>query len=1085
MACAHFFRLEMATKKILRAVRFLALFVYMGSGLSQEFVIPLQGPANILAEQANGKFWVASGNQLRRFNQDGSLDRLFPATSIAGLGIENPLTLLMTDGSQIGRYDQDLSLEAGFSARSFALQPDGKILLWDAFALRRRNMDLSDDTTFTTVDAHRAGMIGATCLVLQGDGKILWGPSTNGSIVRFNANGVRDSNFTSLAIAGSLMSIQIQADGKIVVGGSFSKVGSAARNGLARLNTNGVLDTAFNPASQIGTSISSMAPQANGKIVLSGLFNFIGGGVATNFARINADGSLDANLMGSLGNAAAGVSSLMIQGSGAILAGISTNLVRIGNSDSPTQSLTHDATKVTWLRGGSCPEVFQTFFYYSVDGGEWFELGPGERIAGGWKLDGVGLAPSARVRARGYVCGTSYYIDYLAGAPGVLVHPESRTKIVGEATVFQALAEGSGTLEFQWFKNGTPIPGMTSPRLALGNLTGGDSGDYYFTVGNSEGSVSSIPATLTVTDPVIFTQPRQVWINAGDPFKLSVSAAGSGLTYQWKKDGTPITGATSSNLTVAASVGADSGVYQVVLTGTYGTLESDEASVHANVVFPDAWNPKFTETTQYFPIQVAAAHNNEAIVGGLFQTTSDPTRRDIIGFDANGAVTAFAPEPEGGEAGGVSGLAVGPDGKIYVGGNFVTIAGQAQASLARFNADGSFDEGFRPVIEGNQYVQVGAVEFLPDGRILIAGMFTSVNGEARPGVARLFADGTLDESFSPRQFDVPPVSSGLLRQLDGKILVYGWELRRLNEDGTPDLDWLEPINASSFGNVFALPNGQVLADWQSNLDPPKVNRLNVDGSIDADFSAKGIAGSLEGLQADGKFFTKRSIRDIEGIYGPDEDTRDVLVRYNADGTEDPTFSPAFDGFAPIKAIRADGSLIVGGRLKSIAGLSRPGLARIPNTESASESLKLEGTVVTWLRGGASPEVTHTFFEFSEDGIIWKALGEGARIDGGWQLSGVTLNRPGKVRAHGFSHGSLYSTAISVGSAILSLNPINRASDGRVLTFANAPAGMSVVLQVSTDLKLWSDLQTNLVTAGPLLLPLPTSAPAAFFRLRQE
>src|SRR5947207_974661 len=122
------------------------------------------------------------------------------------------------------------------------------------------------------------------------------------------------------------------------------------------------------------------------------------------------------------------------------------------------------------------------------------------------------------------------------------------------------------------------------------------------------------------------------------------------------------------------------------------------------------------------------------------------------GFAAE--IFAQAPQVDGFDAGrtgaGRSGivwsLAQQPDGKILVGG-WITIGGLGgQANLARLNGDGTLDNGFKPVVAGQDIPEttVYSIAVQPDGKIVIAGSFTSVDGQSRTNIARLNANGTLD-----------------------------------------------------------------------------------------------------------------------------------------------------------------------------------------------------------------------------------------------------------------------------------------------------------------------------------------------------
>ncbi|MFN2391106.1 MAG: FG-GAP-like repeat-containing protein, partial [Pyrinomonadaceae bacterium] len=135
-----------------------------------------------------------------------------------------------------------------------------------------------------------------TKIVVQADGKILLGGSftvNNNSgigLVRLNFDGSLDAAFTSVL---SSSSIALQPDGKILVGGSFI-VNGQLQIGLLRFNSDGTTDTSFNPAFGTNTVIRNIAVQADGKIMVGGTFNAVNGFARQNLVRLNADGSLDA-----------------------------------------------------------------------------------------------------------------------------------------------------------------------------------------------------------------------------------------------------------------------------------------------------------------------------------------------------------------------------------------------------------------------------------------------------------------------------------------------------------------------------------------------------------------------------------------------------------------------------------------------------------------------------------------------------------------------------------------------------------------------------------------------------------------------
>jgi uncharacterized delta-60 repeat protein len=89
-------------------------------------------------------------------------------------------------------------------------------------------------------------------------------------------------------------------------------------------------------------------------------------------------------------------------------------------------------------------------------------------------------------------------------------------------------------------------------------------------------------------------------------------------------------------------------------------------------------------------------------------------------------------------------VALQPDGRVLIAGLFSSVNGTAREMIARLNADGTLDATFQNV-SLDDAIRVVAVE--QDGRVLVGGDFTEVNGVPRGRVARLNADGSLDTTF--------------------------------------------------------------------------------------------------------------------------------------------------------------------------------------------------------------------------------------------------------------------------------------------------------------------------------------------------
>ena len=172
----------------------------------------------------------------------------------------------------------------------------------------------------------------------------------------------------------------------------------------------------------------------------------------------------------------------------------------------------------------------------------------------------------------------------------IAMQPVAQSVITGEMATFTVTASGTSPISYQWKKNGTDISGATSPSYTTPATINADDGTKFsVVVSNSLGTVTSTDAALTVTStavaPAITTQPAAQTVTEGQTATFSVTATGTApLAYQWKKDGTDISGATSSTYTTPATSSADSGaVFSVVVTNSVSTVTSSNASLTVNV----------------------------------------------------------------------------------------------------------------------------------------------------------------------------------------------------------------------------------------------------------------------------------------------------------------------------------------------------------------------------------------------------------------------------------------------------------------------------------------------------------------------
>jgi uncharacterized delta-60 repeat protein len=509
---------------------------------------------------------------------------------------------------------------------------------------------------------------------------------------------------------------------------------------------------------------------------------------------------------------------------------------------------------------------------------------------------------------------------------------------------------------------------------------------------------------------------------------------------------------------------------------------------------PDSFNPGAYGLVDSLAVQA----DGKILVGGGFTTLGGQSRTNIGRLNADGTLdTSFNPGADGPY---VFSLAVQADGRILVGGFFTTLGGQTRIHIGRLNADGTLDTSFNPGAGGvpNPYVNSLAVQ--ADGKILVGGNFSTLGGQSRRNIGRLNADGTVDPTFNPGA-DRPVISMAV--QADGRILMGGLfhmlggqsrtNIGRLNADGTLDTSFNPGTDGPYVYSLAVQADGRILVGGNFSTlggqSRNSIGRLNADGTLDPSFDpgAGGVTYPFVyslALQVDGRILVGGAFTTLGG------QSRNTIGRLNADGTLDPSFNPGTDGGVFSLAVQADGRILVGGGLSTLGGQSRTNIGRLYNTGPATQSLTFDGSTLTWTRGGTSPEVWRTTFEYSPDGGgSWTDLGAGIRIPGGWQVTGLALPTNTTFRARGYTVGGYYNASGWFVETILrqplAISDLLYSANGEFGFSAGGPSGLTVVIDASTDLRTWTPLRTNTLGAAPLSFSDPQSAlfRTRFYRLR--
>jgi uncharacterized delta-60 repeat protein len=502
---------------------------------------------------------------------------------------------------------------------------------------------------------------------------------------------------------------------------------------------------------------------------------------------------------------------------------------------------------------------------------------------------------------------------------------------------------------------------------------------------------------------------------------------------------------------------------------------------------------------------IALQSDGKILIGGDFSVVDNTFLRGIARLDANGHLDPTF-DPGSGINDGfarVITIAVQSDGKILIGGHILSFDGTPVIHMARLHADGSLDHTFTSPFGVEDSVYSMAVQ--PDGKVLVSGQFDVVNGTSRHRIARLHTDGSLDLSFDAgevlgtgREISVLPdgkilvtglvhagIGSGtgnLVRlnadgsrdasfhpayivdrfalQADGRMIIYGtaesgWAgLARLHADGSLDAGFLTYGGVN--GRVQSLapqPDGRVLIggsfSFVGNTSRSGIARLNGDGTLDSSFiPAPGINPFVQQicLQPDGRVLVSgyATTDDFVGT------VRGGIIRLLADGSRDSSFDTGTgaNGTVNLITLQADGKILIGGYFDAVNGVSRPGLARLNANGSLDRGFDPDpsGIVGTLLCIVAQP-----------DG---KVLAGG---DGGLHNGAM---RGGLTRFH--ADGSLDSTFNSGrGGYVKSivLLPDQRILIAGYFSTADQPAKFSPMARLHADGRLDSDFQVDAAEAG--------------------
>jgi uncharacterized delta-60 repeat protein len=463
--------------------------------------------------------------------------------------------------------------------------------------------------------------------------------------------------------------------------------------------------------------------------------------------------------------------------------------------------------------------------------------------------------------------------------------------------------------------------------------------------------------------------------------------------------------------------------------------------------------------------------DGKILIGGKFTTasgTSNIARLNTNGtqdpFFNNNFGTGTAGNIETGFDGSVSSISIESNGKIIIGGIFASFNGMARNTLARLNADGSLDQSFvvgAGVSDNPAIGYITTTDIQKDGKIIIGGEFISYNGTPANYFARLNTNGSIDTGFNLLSGANNAVYTSAI-QTDGKIIIGGWftsyngtgstNVVRLNADGSRDGGFNVGTGASDFVYTTTLQsNGKIIiGGYFTNYNGKAINhvaRLNTNGSLDETFNVGTGANSTvltSAIQKDGKII-------IGGVFTYyDKIAANRIVRLNADGTRDISFKTGTGANNHIFAtvLQSDGKIIIGGTFTEYNGISRNNIARL-NTDGSLDE--------TFNPGTGTNNYVYTV----------SVQKNGQMIIGGYfsTYNGVSINNIARLNTNGSLDGS-FNVGLGANNAVWT-SAIE--TDGRIIigggfTSYNGTSSNRIT-RLNTDGSLDTLFNTNTGTAA--------------------
>jgi uncharacterized delta-60 repeat protein len=721
-------------------------------------------------------------------------------------------------GSNGGFYATG-SFDTAFNTSSIndgAQQADGKIVLVGTFTffegqavgrIIRLNLDGTIDTSFNSGGIGFASGSFISSIKIQTDGKIIIAGNFNtyngtsvGRIIRLNSDGSIDTGFTiGTGPNNTVQTVDIQSDGKILIGGTFTSYNGVTINRLARLNVDGTLDTSFNIGTGFDNSVNDVKISTLGIYACGSFtsFNGVSGTVISNLIRLNSNGTRDTGFAKNFNTGVETRSICVLPDNSVVIGGtFSTNnsgniLVGLARYNSNGTTFSNFRTVGNHIAGSGSNGVVKVIYIASDNS----------------------LLVCGSFQKFGYKFPSRYFAKVNIDGSDPTTPPSFgfiNFKGVGTGNIINNIVELSG-----------------GKILLMGNF-------LISSTSNFNSNPNDIYNLVKIQGSNSFTT-----------LNLRSTQIGASSVYGFYLDHL-------NNIYIYGDIA-------YTPEGAFGYRRILKFDNQGNLLYDDPINlNNVTEDNIAYVSNIKRLSDGNFLVIGQFKAAFGNYVNAIVKISESGV---FLSTP------GASNISVGSstvikedsDGKVYIGGSFTSAfaGGGSGNCIVRLNpnmtADTSFFVNFTNSSTSSR-TSVVDMAIQSDGKIVIIGGFDRFNTISRRYIARINTDGTLDTTFvvgtgfftTSDGFTDSLSTSSMILQNDGKVIVCGRFISyngfssrgiiRLNSDGSVDTTFnvgtgfdlkVDRIYMTSDGKIHAV------GDFRSYNGNPAVSYcvLNSDGSF--------------------------------------------------------------------------------------------------------------------------------------------------------------------------------------------------------------------------------------------------------------